>query len=181
MSKKLWLLIIGAFTLVLLIVGAVLGALYVVPQYRAGQHLARATEAAENNRISEAKTFFREYLYVNPRDAEVLETYAALCVSQLVSRRQNLIDGGRAYLKLFQLDPEDMALRKRLIDFYHRHAFWDDLESVTSRLILAGDRDFDLLYENMVATQEQGRTSDALKAFSEYLANPEAPRRDIPS
>ncbi len=180
MSKKLWLVLAGVSVLVVVVVVGIGVAYVAVPRYRAQQHLSNAGIAAEAGRIGEAKQYYREYLYLNPTDDDVLEAYAELCVAQLSDRRSNLVDAGRAYLKLYQLDSTNTARLEQLFNFYRHHQFWEDLEAVVSRIETRGGASAATDYEKAVAIHEQGRTADAVVAFETYLADATRERHDIP-
>jgi len=180
MSRKHWIIVLGATGLVATALIAAAVVLILVPRYRSQDHLERAAAAVAAGNVGEAKRFYREYLYLNPEDIEVLEDYASLCVEQLENRRQNLTEAGRAYLKVVQLNPDDEVRRQALLDFYNRYQFWDDLEVAVSFIQRSVSPDAELRYQRAVAIQGQGRTADAVVAFEQYLEDPEAPRRDIP-
>ncbi len=180
MSRKLWFLIAGVVILFLLGVAAVCAFFFLWPQYRAGQNLALAKEAAAANRVGEAKRLFKEYLYINPDDTEVLETYADLCLSQLDNRRRNLTEAAQAYYSLMEKAPSRIEPRDKLMAFYRNHQFWDDLDSLASSALRAEPGRYDVMYLQAMAIHEQGRTNDAIEAFEAYLADAEAPRQDVP-
>ena len=180
MSRKLWFLITGVVVVLLLGVAAVCAFFFLWPQYRAGQNLALANEAAAANRVGEAKRLFREYLYINPSDIEVLESYAELCLRQLENRRRNLTEAGQAYYNLMEKDPSGGERRTKLMEFYRQHQFWDDLDSLASSTLRDDADRLDAAYLQAIAIHEQGRTNDAIEMFEAYLENTDAPRHDIP-
>ncbi len=180
MSKKIWFLITGVVLLLLLGVAAVGAFFFLWPQYRAGQNLALANEAAAANRVGEAKRLFREYLYINPDDVEILQRYADLCLSQLDNRRRNLTEAGQAYYNLMEKAPSGGERRDQLMEFYRRHQFWDDLDSLASSVLRAEPDRLDVAYLQAISIHEQGRTNDAIEAFQAYLENADAPREDVP-
>lgn len=180
MSRKLWLLIAGVVILLLLGVAAISAFFFLWPQYRAGQNLALAKEAAAANRVGEAKRLFKEYLYINPNDVEVLQTYANLCLSQLDNRRRNLTEAAQAYYSLMEKAPSRKEPRDKLMAFYRQHQFWDDLDSLAASALKAEPGRHEVLYLQAVAIHEQGRTNDAIEKFEAYLEDGDAPRQDIP-
>src|SRR5690606_36637554 len=97
MSKRMWILITGVAALMGAAAVGVAVVLVIVPMYRSQDHLERAKAAVAAGNDGVAKRFYREYLYLNQDDGEVLEAYAELCLAQLDNRRQNLTEAGRAY------------------------------------------------------------------------------------
>lgn len=180
MSKKLWIIVIGAGSVLMLLGVAAVVALVAVPKYRAQQHLEQAEQAAAADNVARAKRYYREYLYLNPDDATILERYAELCASQLKDRRQNLVEAGRAYLKLAQIEPDNTARREQLVDFYRRNRLWDDLESAADLFLRNAPDDAKLHYAKAIAIEGRGRVADAIAAYEDYLEDAARPRRDVP-
>lgn len=186
MSRKVWIAVISVGVIALLVAGAGVAALILVPRYRAHHNISNARQHAAEANWDLARRYYQEYLYKNDTDLEALEEYIAVCEAIDADRRRTLLAAGRAYVKLAQNDPENPARKEAALDFYRRYRFWPELEYAIN-LFYGSDRDMldaALAYDRAVAIQMQARTAPAVEEFEAYLGivgnRKDAPLRDAP-
>jgi len=185
MSRKAWIVIVSIGVVAVLVAGAGVAALFLVPQYRARNNITQARTHAAAAEWEQARWYYQEYLFRNDDDLQALEEYIEVCKAFETDRRRSLLAAGRAYVKLAQKEPEVQARKEAVLDFYRDYQFWPELEYAIS-LFYGSDRDAldaELAYDRAVAIESQGRTVPAVEEYVAYLGQvgrAGAPLRDAP-
>lgn len=171
MSRSVWIVLIGSALLVMLIAAIAVAALVFIPRYRANQSLALARQFVSEGKPELSRRPYKQYLYKNGDDLDVVEEYIKVCENVVHNRRIVLADAGRLLAQIGQRDPDDQARQAQLRDFYRKYRMWDELE----RTVIRDGSDLAAMqpeqaYDLVVARQELRRLKEAAADLQQYIA-----------
>ncbi len=177
MSSSSWRRGFIVILLISLALAGILGFL-VFQSFRGRDALIAAEEAYSEGRWVDAKRNFTWYIARHPEDLDVFPQYIESCLNIPNNRLDNVRDAGRAQLRLALSEPSNLALARKVVDFYRGHRLWLDLDYATSVFLRNHPDDPVLMFNRALADGLLGRTSEAIAGYQRLIdrgeANPQA-------